>query len=318
MTSLTIFESPRWWEEKNRYVYDNKTHRRLDLQSFDDLEKLLYNLASKPLNGKAEAYLISPAVFNKDGTRKNDNVIEWSGWAAVDVDDMQIEGNIKEKLDDMFPTWRYVCYSTASSTKEQPKFRIVFGLSKPVKNKDITAFWFGLQTAIGEIGDKQTKDKARMYYIPATYQGAYNFIFSGKGNRLIDPDDIMRRYPYSEKIGDTFLDRLPDAWRDQIIEYRKNSLNNDSITWTNYLDCPFWPKRLANEYKTITDTGWYRQMYRIMIAVAGNAVKKQYPIKSKQIADLCKQFDIDTGNWYENRPMEIEADRAIEYVYRNM
>ena len=33
---------------------------------------------------------------------------------------------------------------------------------------------------------------------------------------------------------------------------------------------------------------------------------------------VCKQFDIDTGNWYENRPLELEADRALEYVYRNM
>ena len=48
-----------------------------------------------------------------------------------------------------------------------------------------------------------------------------------------------------------------------------------------------------------------------------NAIKKGYPITAKQIADMCKQFDNDTGKWYENRPMELEADRALEYVYRN-
>ena len=30
------------------------------------------------------------------------------------------------------------------------------------------------------------------------------------------------------------------------------------------------------------------------------------------------QFDMDTGRWYESRPLESEADRAIEYVYRNI
>ena len=59
-------------------------------------------------------------------------------------------------------------------------------------------------------------------------------------------------------------------------------------------------------------------MYQIMVAIAGNAVTRQYPISAKEIAELCKQFDMDTGRWYENRPLESEADRAIEYVYRNI
>ena len=55
-----------------------------------------------------------------------------------------------------------------------------------------------------------------------------------------------------------------------------------------------------------------------MVAIAGNAVTRQYPISAKEIAELCKQFDMDTGRWYESRPLESEADRAIEYVYRNI
>jgi hypothetical protein len=57
-------------------------------------------------------------------------------------------------------------------------------------------------------------------------------------------------------------------------------------------------------------------MYQIMIAIAGNAIKKGYPITAIQIAELCKDFDACNGNWYENRPIIVEADRALEYVYR--
>ena len=32
---------------------------------------------------------------------------------------------------------------------------------------------------------------------------------------------------------------------------------------------------------------------------------------------MCRQFDMDTGKWYENRPMEVEANNALEYVYIN-
>ena len=40
MIGLTVFDAPRWWERANRYVYDNKTDKRIDLKSFDELEDL--------------------------------------------------------------------------------------------------------------------------------------------------------------------------------------------------------------------------------------------------------------------------------------
>ena len=68
----------------------------------------------------------------------------------------------------------------------------------------------------------------------------------------------------------------------------------------------------------ITNTGWYHKMYQIMVAIAGNAVKSKYPITVDEITNLCREFDTDTGNWYKNRPISKEADRALEYVYKNM
>jgi len=58
-------------------------------------------------------------------------------------------------------------------------------------------------------------------------------------------------------------------------------------------------------------------MYQIMVATAANAIKREYPITATQIAELCRELDVETGNWYENRPLETEADRALEYAYRN-
>ena len=59
-------------------------------------------------------------------------------------------------------------------------------------------------------------------------------------------------------------------------------------------------------------------MYAIMIATAGNAVRRKYPITPDEISQLCRQFDQDNGNWYKNRPLDKEADRALEYVYKNI
>lgn len=305
--SLTLFKS----------MFDNKTHRKMSFHSWDDFTSLLYNLSEQPKEGKRDAELISPATYKDGTTRANKNVLAWGGWAAVDVDDYVVEGDLKNDLVTRFGSYSFVCYSTASSTRDTPKFRLVFELGAEVEQSDIKHFWYALNSELEDIGDKQTKDLSRMYYIPAKYANAYNFIFSNSGDP-IDPDYLMSKWPYDRsRDSRNFLDRLPASMQAQIIEYRQSKLSNTNYSWSGYRDCPFWPKDLAAEYQTINDTGWYAKMYAIMVKIAGNATYRGYPIRATEIADLCKQFDMENGNWYENRPLEVEADRALEYIMRN-
>lgn len=317
MYQLTVFKSPRWWEKQQRFVYDNKTHRRMDFESWNAFTEFLYKLSRRKLNGKQDAELISPAIFEPDSTRKSANVLAWAGWAAVDVDDVTFDGDLKDALVSRFGHYTFCCYSTASSTNDHPKFRLVFQLSSPVDQSRIKHLWFALNSELESIGDKQTKDLARMYYIPADYADANNFFFTNDAD-AIDVDYLLARWPYDDKRDSkSFIDKLPPAFREQVMQYRKDSLTNTDIVWTGYRDCPFWPKSLATHYMTINESGWYRQMYRIMIALCGKAVEKGYPISSSQVVDLCREFDVDTGNWYENRPMDVEANNALEYAYKN-
>ena len=308
MYSVTIF--------KNQY--DNKTHRRLDFESWSQFEKFLYKLSQRPLGGKKDAELISPAVYQDGSTRANKNVLAWAGWAAVDVDDHEFSGKLEDELITTYGKYNFICYSTASSKTSFPKFRLVFPLSDKVRSESIKHFWYALNSELGSIGDTQTKDLSRMYYVPAAYNNAFNFVFTNSGGCDINPSDLMSKWEYnSKKDSKSFMDRLPEEWQQQIIEYRKDKLDNNSYTWTGYKDCPFWPKSLATKYVTISSTGWYSQMYSIMIAVAGKAVQRGYPITATEIVSLCREFDIHNGNWYENRPMEVEANNALEYAYKN-
>ena len=127
--------------------------------------------------GKHDAQLISPATYLPDTTRSNKAVDSWGSWAAVDVDDHEFQGNLKNELYNRFGAFHYTCYSTASSTTDHPKFRLVFPLSSTIESIKIKHFWFSLNKELGEIGDGQTKDLSRMYYIPAAYANANNFIF---------------------------------------------------------------------------------------------------------------------------------------------
>ena len=77
--SLTLFNN----------IFDNKTNKRIDLEDFDSFERVLYDLSKMPRKDKKDAELMSPAIYMDNTTRKNDNVIEWRGWCAVDVDDFE-------------------------------------------------------------------------------------------------------------------------------------------------------------------------------------------------------------------------------------
>jgi len=309
---LTIF--------KNQF--DNKTHRKMSLESWDNFVDLLYGLSEQEgqKGGRNSSPLITPAVFETDSTRSNKSTLYWGGWCCVDVDDHVYPNDIislKEQLIDDFRDYDFVCYSTAGSRSDFPKFRLVFRTDEIIERERIKAFWHAINTHLGDIGDPQTKDLARMYYVPARYPNANSFIFYHNGGNSLNVSELIAKYPYVEKTGNSFLDRLPPDMQKAVVAYRKNSLNNTNFNWVSYSDCPFWPRRLGAEYQQITGTGWYVKMYQIMVAVAGNAVKQGYPITSQQIANMCKDFDRDTGNWYENRPLTVEADRALEYIYRN-
>lgn len=290
----------------------------MDFSDWSQFENLLYELSSVHLKNKKDAQLISPATYQPNTTRANANVVNWATWAAVDVDDHVFEGDLQNELNTRYGNWYYVCYSTASSTVDHPKFRLVFPLKGAVEASDIKKFWYALNTELGSIGDRQTKDLSRMYYIPAFYDGANNFIFTNHTGQFIDPYALIDKHQMPEKTGKTFFDRLPTEMQEMMMQYKKDQMDNTSIRWTSFHDCPFVNKDLVGEYRTITKSGWYHTMYRIMVSIAGSAIRQKYPITPREIADLARQIDVETGNWYENRPLEKEADRALEFVLKNM
>ena len=305
--SLTLFKS----------IFDNKTGKRMDFSKYHQFEHLLFELAQQKRKDKKSAPLISPAIYVEDTTRANANVLGWAGWCAVDVDEHVFEGDLEKELLDRYGKWNHVIYSTASSTQEHPKFRIVFPLTIHVPKEKIKHFWFALNKELGDIGDPQTKDLSRMYYVPGKYEGAYNFIYNNFSAEDMNPYEIMSKHDYAEKTG-SLIDNLPREIRKQLLAHRKNEMTNTNITWSNYRDCPFVNKKLVKEYNQITDTGWYVKMYAIMVSIAGNAIRKKYPITAAEITTLCKEIDYENGNWYKTRPFDKEADRAIEFVYGNV
>ena len=188
MYSLTIFKN----------TFDNKTHRRQEYGSWEAFEKMFYNLSLKEgqKGGSNSSPLITSAVYYSDTTRANRNVSHWAGWCCVDVDDFadfRLWNDVRDGIQQICGQYKFICYSTASSTPIQPKFRLVFPLTRDVAREEIPHFWHALGKELKDIGDKQTKDLSRMYYVPAAYPDALNFIFTNQGE-VLSPDDLMSKW----------------------------------------------------------------------------------------------------------------------------
>jgi hypothetical protein len=166
-----------------------------------------------------------------------------------------------------------------------------------------------------------------MYYVPASYSGAHNFIFSNHSGGVIDPADLIARHPAPKTSkGSSFIDRLPESVQKEVIEHRKSSFksrnpNGVHVTWTSYRDCPFVNQKLVQDYKEIAfvdNSGRYALIYKLMVSISVAAIRAGYPITPNEVASLVRELDTDTSNRYGSRPLEKEADRAIEYAYRKM
>lgn len=320
--TMTIFRSS----------FDTDTSNVVSFESWNDMKDSLFDISEKQMykpskddksyhpKGYSPAILISPAIYKEGTTRANDNVLAWAGWVAIDVDSMQIPySELHDKFEDIgINKYEYVCYSTASCKEDKVKFRLLFPLTRHIDNTEIRHFWFALNKMIDDQIDPQTKDFSRMFYVPATYHNAFNFIFTNSGD-MINPSKLMNQFEYFNETKN-FDDFLDSNTRNKLFEHARKKLKNSDIHWSSYKDCPFINQKLVNEYENTAfndGTGRYAMIYRIISSIAFNAIKNQYPISPQEIASLIREIDYRNSKIYNNRPIELESKRAIEYALKN-
>jgi len=55
-----------------------------------------------------------------------------------------------------------------------------------------------------------------------------------------------------------------------------------------------------------------------MMSISANAIKRGYPITPEEVERLVREVDMETGGWYKNRPVRLEASRAIDFALRSV
>ena len=91
--------------------------------------------------------------------------------------------------------WAYCVHSTFSSTRGNPKWRVVYPLACSVWAEDWEAQWERMRARVCPASDPQCKDPSRLYFLPSCPPGdTDHFAFVHEGPRL-DPKDFRDHEP---------------------------------------------------------------------------------------------------------------------------
>jgi hypothetical protein len=145
------------------------------------LERLVKRLSRHTERAEKEGPGWSPAVYVPGATRGNAGV--QLVWALV------------SDYDHYIPPWElldgyeWLAYTTHSHREDDPRWRVVVFLVRPVPAADWPGFWQRARAALLPHGDEACKDESRYFYLPACRPGAPREIRRGHG-WLLDPDEL--------------------------------------------------------------------------------------------------------------------------------
>jgi putative DNA primase/helicase len=176
--------------------------------------------------------LWSPVEYDPGTTRGNRNV----RFIEALVVDMDSEAFDNARLDDL----EWFAYSTYSHRLDDPHYHLVLPLAEKVPASLWRVVWQELHDRIGLVGDPQTKDPARIFYLPQHAPDQPFEFHEGHGALLdssfrLDVEPVINpvsrrskqvRQPRSVAVRNDFLS---DAWWDEPTEPRWPGLTGKAL-----------------------------------------------------------------------------------------
>ncbi len=150
---------------------------KTSVRSWQDFAELLTHRVG-PKQGPAW----SPACYPPGLTRANANVQAVSCW-ALDIDDGWAPEEARRRIESL--GLEYVLHSSHSHSDAVPKYRIVVPAEGPIPPERFALLYPGVVKLLADgHADPQTKDAARLFYLPRHEEGAPFFVHRGHGRPL--------------------------------------------------------------------------------------------------------------------------------------
>jgi putative DNA primase/helicase len=197
--------------------------------SWEQLKELLSLHEENPV--KAAGALWSPVEYDAGTSRGNRNV----RFVEALVVDMDGEAFDHARLDGL----EWFAYSTYSHRLDDPHYHLVLPLAHKVPALLWRAVWAELHDRIGLVGDPQTKDPARIFYLPQ-HAPDQPFEFHEGHGVLLDSSFRLDVEPVVNPVSPRSK---------QVRQPRSMAVRNDvfSDAWWNEPTEPRWPGLTGKE-----------------------------------------------------------------------
>lgn len=194
---------------------------------------------------KTDGALWSPVEYYADSKRGNKGV----RFIEALVVDMDGEAFDNAKLDGL----EWFAYSTYSHTNEDPHYHLVLPLAERVPAGLWRAIWLELHERLQLQGDPQTKDSARLFYLPQHAPDQPYEFHEGHG-ALLDADFTWEQHdnPQQKQPRTT---RQPRARKHQCVMLSENWWNSptDTTRW-NTLTGKAKYQAMLDEFTTLMNS----------------------------------------------------------------
>lgn len=162
--------------------------------SWSDFRDLLADAATIPraASEKESWWWVSPMLPHEGATqRRNDDVEQMANWFGMDLDD----GNFDiDRLTYRMIGATWLCYSTASSTPDAQRWRIMLLLDRPYDPVDHERLFRWFNHRFSGMLCASTKNVSRLFYLPAAWNSEPSIFHSSYG-RAIQVDSILAVTP---------------------------------------------------------------------------------------------------------------------------
>ncbi|TSA58023.1 MAG: hypothetical protein D4R41_05425 [Sediminibacterium sp.] len=171
--------------------------KTLTLKEFHKLSKANQNIQK---NGACYCFATFGDDSGKNKYRNKSNVSSISG-IAIDVDNKATHDQLTVKdIKKIFKDYFFIVHTTHSSTKEQPRFRVIFQFVEPIapeKHANVFDYFYNL---VGKKSDASTKDVSRLFYYPSCPKGEVdNYYYFVNDGKLFDTSIVPDSVPVGKK-----------------------------------------------------------------------------------------------------------------------
>ena len=254
----------------------------------------------RPVSDKDDFRLpaLYPTVYSENAFRKSkDNVIGYGAWTAVDIDHVMSFEDLREfygthNLDGCL-------YTTTSHSKEDPRVRGVFLLSREIELSEFDEFWYALNEFFSQKLDPQTKNINRIYYVPAKWNE--HALFERVIGKELDVDALLNLFPYPHNniaISNEVVNSKIELIRQRLAQNGSSWSPENAITET-----------MTTRFTSSRDGG---RLFKLEVAIAKRALWMGYPIAASEIEAIALAYDkMATGKKRLNTLQEAQHALSI-------